>query len=545
MPVYKFTNLLLLAILIVTSGSRAQQANSFNTTQPNIQQQDSLANILRQKILQLHLPGITVTNIQFIQPGSYTPKATGKELADLPAFCLVVATLQPTVKSEIKIEVWLPQHNWNGRLLGTGNGGGGGSISYGSLAEGIRQGYATTNNDMGTSRGGANAAVDNPEEWTDFGYRATHEMTVAAKAILQAYYGKAQHHAYFTGCSTGGQQALMEAQKFPGDYNGIIAGAPANNRTHLHTGFLLNYMVTNKGNKPLFSADELSFITRRIVTTYSLKTGSAPGDNFLTDPRMIHVDFDLLFRCRNGNKDTCLSDDQVSALKAIYAGPVNPKTHEHIYTSPPVGSENVSGGLVYQETANGVDGLFYPFKWVFGKDFDNKTFDFNKDMARMDAVLAPVVNANNPDLEPLKKKGGKIIMYTGTADPLVPYQDALNYYERVVSRQRGLQETQKFFRYFLIPGMGHCSGGPGLNGFNHNILTDLVAWVENGKAPDQVLASGIGCCSPNGPVRFQRPVFPYPKFPTYIGGDVKEASSYIGVEHKRNGVIKPAYKYLR
>jgi feruloyl esterase len=506
---------------------------------------DSLVVNLRQRINRLSLEGLTITDIQMVPQGKYTPAATGKELEGLPAFCRIAVTLRPTPQSEIKMELWLPQSNWNGRLLGTGNGGGAGSIVYASLAGGIKKGYATANTDMGTSRGGANGAIDNPGVWADFGYRATHLMTVASKAMLNAYYGKAQHHAYFTGCSTGGQQALMEAQRFPGDYNGIIAGAPANNRTHLHTGFLLNYKVTNAGTKPLFTNAELSFITRKITAAYAAQTGGAPGDNFLTDPRMIRVDFEALFKCKNGSKDTCLSDAQIAALKKIYAGPVNPKTHEQIYASPPVGSENVGGGLSSQQTASGANGLFYQFKWVFGDHFDFNRFDFDKDQARIDSILAPLLNANSPDLSEFKKLSGKMIMYTGTADPLVPYADALNYYERVIERQHGLKQTQQFFRYYLIPGMGHCGGGPGLNGFSHDILTDLVNWVEQDKAPDRLVATAFNCCVVNGAPRFERPVFPYPKFAKYVGGDVNAASSYIYMVHKRNGVIKPADSYLK
>jgi feruloyl esterase len=201
--------------------------------------------------------------------------------------------------------------------------------------------------------------------------------------------------------------------------------------------------------------------------------------------------------------------------------------------------------LSSQETYNGAFGLFYQFKWVFGKDFDYTKFDFDKDQAKLDSILGPVLNANDPNLAPLKKLGGKIIMYTGTADPLVPYQDALNYYERVINKQQGLKETQSFFRYFLVPGMGHCAGGPGLNGFGHDILSDITDWVEHGKAPDQITARALNCCVVNGPARFQRPVYPYPKFPQYIGGDVNAASSYKGVDHVRGVTLKPANRYLR
>jgi feruloyl esterase len=157
-------------------------------------------------------------------------------------------------------------------------------------------------------------------------------------------------------------------------------------------------------------------------------------------------------------------------------------------------------------------------------------------------LLAPLLNANNPDLAPFKKLGGRMIMYTGTADPLVPYQDALNYYERVISYQKGLKQTQDFFRYFLVPGMGHCSGGPGLTGFSHDVLMDLVAWIEEGRAPDKLIATGVTCCTVKS--SFKRPVFPYPKFPKYIGGDVNADDSYTGVAYPRKQVLKPSQKYL-
>jgi len=527
--------------LVCIAGLGFRQVNATRKTA----KQDPSTEEFKREIIGLNIAGLTIDQVLLIDQGTYTPKSTNKPLNDLPAFYLVAITLKPTAQSDIKIELWLPRDNWNGRLLGTGNGGGAGSISYPSLVGGIKNGYATVNTDMGTSHGGANGAVEKPEVWADFGYRATHQMTVVAKAILKRYYGKAQSYAYFVGCSTGGQQALMEAQRFPDDYNGIIAGAPANNRTHLHTDFLLNYVSTNSNGKPIFSAADLTFISKKITQAYALKSGGAPGDHFLTDPRLATVNFDELFKCKIGRADTCLSDVQLQALKAIYRGAVNIRTNEQIYTAPPVGSESVGGGLNSQQTSTGANELFYQFKWAFGNNFDPLKFDFDRDQDKMDAALALILNANNPDLSRMKKLGGKIIMYTGTADPLVPYQDALNYYERVIKKQQGLKQTQDFFRYFLIPGMGHCSGGPGLQGFSRNILTDMVSWVERGKAPEQLLASGIACCGIDLSVRFERPVFPYPKFPKYVGGDVNAASSYIGIDHARHGVLKPAERYLK
>jgi feruloyl esterase len=183
-----------------------------------------------QAISRMKIDGVTITSAFPVDSGTFTPPGATSAIVNLPPFCRVAATLRPTPDSNIKIELWMPEKDWNGRFLGTGNGGGAGKISYRSLALGMRRGFATANTDMGTSPE-ANAVVGHPERWADFGYRSTHQMTVVSKQILQAYYNKPQSHAYFVGCSTGGGQGLMEAQRFPSDYNGIIAGAPANNRT--------------------------------------------------------------------------------------------------------------------------------------------------------------------------------------------------------------------------------------------------------------------------------------------------------------------------
>jgi feruloyl esterase len=228
------------------------------------QQNDAASDSLRQKILALKIPGLTINDIRFMDTGAYQPAGTKTVFAGLPAFCMVAVTLQPTPASNIKVELWMPRVSWNGRFLGTGNGGGAGKIAHNQLAHGLKKGYATANTDMGTSPG-VDSAIGHPERWVDFGYRATHLMTVVSRQILQAYYGKAAHHAYFMGCSTGGQQALMEAQRYPGDYNGIIAGAPANNRTHLHSGFVFNHLVTHQTEGSMLSPADLSYITQTVV----------------------------------------------------------------------------------------------------------------------------------------------------------------------------------------------------------------------------------------------------------------------------------------
>ncbi|CAG5018200.1 Mono(2-hydroxyethyl) terephthalate hydrolase [Dyadobacter sp. CECT 9275] len=514
---------------------------------------------LCQDLKNIQLPGVTITAAECITEGTFSPPGNTQSISGLPAFCRVAATLKPTPASYIRIEVWLPQNSWNERLLGTGNGGGAGGISYGGLANGLKRGFATTNTDMGTSPG-ANEMVGKPERWADFGHRATHEMTIAAKEITRVYYGKAAHHTYFAGCSTGGQQALMEAQRYPEDYDGILAGAPANNRTHLHTGFVWIYKVTNQiPGSALLPKEKIDMVSKAVVKACAGKDGGAPGDNFLTDPSACHFDPETLPKCQGGTDNgNCLTAAQLAALKQIYAGPVNPRTGQRIYTPIPLGSENSPAGLDYQQNPNQAPAsLFYQYKWAFGKYFDYTAFDFDKGQDRMDTLLAPILNANNPDLEPLKKRGGKVLMYAGTADPLVPYQDAVHYYERVVKAQGGRANTEDFFRFFLVPGMAHCGNGPGLNDCGqslstnvpqdseHDFLTALVQWVEKDMAPGKFIATAYHSADPQKGIRFQRPIYPFPKLPAYTGGDVNIPESYKSRVYKKSKVLIPDEKYLK
>ncbi|MDR6550799.1 tannase/feruloyl esterase family alpha/beta hydrolase [Paenibacillus qinlingensis] len=503
-----------------------------------------------------NIEGCTITCVQMVPEGNFT-LPDGGIITDLPAFCRIAMQLKPTPISNIHVEVWLPQENWNGKFLGTGNGGSAGAIAYAHLAFGLRRGYATANTDLGTSPH-VDSAIGQPERWADFGYRATHEMTVVAKEIIALYYRRPASYAYFVGCSTGGQQALMEAQRYPDDYNGILAGAPANNRTHLHAGFLWNYKAVNQVLEgEVFSKEKVDEITNAVIEQWRGKDGGAPGDNFLTDPRKCGFDPDTISNRSNLANDKGLTNAQVLALKKIYAGPTNPRTGEQIYTPFPYGSENCSGGLDLQQDPERLpSSLLYMFRWVFGAGFDYRTFDFDHDLDVLNERLAHLLNANNPDLSAMKALGGKIVMYTGLSDPLVPYQDALHYYERVMEAQGGLPQTQDFFRFFLVPGMGHCGGGPGLNDIGlggvqsdqldseHDMLNALVAWVEHGKAPEKLIATAFkDSFAPNG-ISFQRPIFPYPKFPEYVGGDPNLPSSYQGIDHEWGGVLVPAGRYL-
>ena len=493
-------------------------------------------------------PHVSVKDAEFVRGGYFNIPGSDRVLDGLPSFLRLAFVSDPSGCSNIGIEVWLPERGWNGRFLGTGNGGGAGHIDYGALARGLKRGFAVANTDMGTFPY-ANEVVDFPERWHDFGYRATHEMTVVGKCAVFSFYGRVADFSYFLGCSTGGQQALSEAQRFPNDYDGIVAGAPANNRTHLHMSFLWNYKVLQEVAGGNLSYDVLRSVTDAIVRGNVGKDGGAPDDDFLTDPRLASFDFN----CLKGR----LNEKQIRALELVFEGASDTISGERIYTAFPLGSESSPMGLGYQGDISVTEGQFYPFLWVWGKGFNARSFDFGRDPGRVDSILAPILNANDPDLRPFRDHGGKLLMYTGTCDPIVPFQDAVYYYERVSEMCGGLDSTQCFFRYFIIPGMAHCCNGPGANEFGqsmggvvpedglHDLMTIMIRWVEGNKAPDRIIVTGFTDGDPKRGIRMQRPAFPYPAFPHYIGGDRCLPESFKAVIHERGNVPIPSKRFLK
>ncbi|MCY1202651.1 Mono(2-hydroxyethyl) terephthalate hydrolase [compost metagenome] len=506
------------------------------------------------------LSGGTVTGAQSVAAGDYTPPniAPGEPspLTGLPAFCRVTVTMKPSPDSNVGVEVWLPRANWNGRFLGTGNGGPAGAITYYTgLREGLIRGFAVANTDLGAARD-ITTREGHPEQWVDFGNRATREMTVAGKAIVNAYYNAPPKYSYFQGCSTGGQQALINAQRYPTDYDGIVVGAPGNNRTHLNMSFVWNHKALTAPGAAL-TPGKAKMVQSKSIAACVGKDGGSPTDTFLTDPRQCNFDPDTLPRCISGDGDDCLTEPQLTALKKWYAGPTNPRTGERIYPGVPFGSEALLYGPVDQAASWWPAQQFYPFYWIFGKDFSFNTFDFDRDVDTIDSRLASILNANNPDLSAFKAHGGKMIMYTGVQDPAVVYSGAIDYYERVVKAQGGdLRSTQEHFRYYLVPGMGHCSGLDGGNGGTEfgqpysavvpsnakgDVLVQMTEWVEKQKAPEEIIGTSY---TPSGQIATQRPLCVYPKLPTYQGGDATKASSFVCKDAPRGNAPAAADRYL-
>ena len=441
----------------------------------------------------LQLPHTTITKAEVVTSGTFAPP-TGKPLLDLPPFCRVTATARPSADSEILVEIWMPQSHWNERLEGTGNGGFAGKISYGALAEGLRRGYAVANTEMGmaTPPGqDASIFVNRPDRWIDWGYRATHEMTLLAKQVVRAYYTREASHNYFVGCSTGGEQALMESQRYPDDYDGIVGGAPAHNRTGVHVSILWNFAVNENSYLPEAAR---SLLTKAVVDACDTLDGVKDG--VITDPTKCHFDPASL----------ALPPSQVETVKQIYAGP------HGLYPGLPRGSEFGWKGL---DPGPGGKPPYAPiFEWVFGLNWDWRQFDFDRQNTVFTQKLAPMVNATSPDIDTFRAHGHKLLMYHGWSDWLVAPEESIHYYDAVLARDKTADQS---VRLFMLPGMGHCSGGPGATHFDP--LGPLVDWVEHGVAPERIIATGES---------FTRPLCPYPQTAQYKGtGDTNDASSFV------------------
>lgn len=478
----------------------------------------------------LTIPGTVVTAAVPIAAGPFSPgRPEGRGAASaqqqqhqqqrpFPAFCRVEAVAKPVADSEIHIEIWLPENDaWNGKLLGTGNGGYSGAIGYPDMERGLRAGYAVAGSDTGHEGGDLKFGLGHPEKINDWAWRAVHVMTDTAKLVVRSYYGRLAAQAYFSGCSTGGQQALTEVQRFPNDYDGILAGAPGNNRVRLNIGFLWSWLAAN-GNAAAaaFPAAKLPLLQKAVMAACDELDGVKDG--VIGDPRACRFDPGVL-ECRGDNENgaNCLSKAEVMAVRAIYDGAKNPRTGEQLYPGWVRGSEGGwAGYFVGQREPARLDFWRY---WLFhDPNWDFRSFDFDRDVAYADSQMGSVT-ANDPDLRRFQQRGGKLLIYHGWADPVVPAQDSIRYYESVL-RATG-QGASEMTRLFLVPGMGHCSGGPGAGTFDG--LAALDAWVTKGAAPSRIMATH----ATNGVVDRSRPLCPYPQVARWNGsGNTADAASF-------------------
>jgi feruloyl esterase len=510
----------------------------------------------------LRLDRATVTSAAFTHAGkAILPDRDGKAAPapQLPAFCRINLTMSPESGSAIRVELWLPVAGWNGRFLATGNGGGGGRLSLGnSMLQNLGRGFAVANSDLGTAPN-VLTTMGQPARWRDFGHRANHEMTRAARRFIKAFYGKLPHHSYFMGCSTGGQQALVNAQRYPADYDGILVGAPAQDRTHIHMSFVWNWnaLVETPGSR--LSNAKLDLVHHAIIKACGRgKDGGAPSDTYLTDPRGCRFEDADVPRCNAGELDDCLTDAQFLALRKVYGGAVNPRTGERIYAPLAIGSEATPPGLGTQQLDTWPLTQFYPFYWIYGRDtFKPALFDFDRDVDRVDGELAGILNANSTDLTSFRQHGGKILWYHGLSDPVIPFDTSIDYYERLVRASGGdLAGVQAYMRLFLVPGMAHCVRGPGAWNIGQDVapgtetsadrdaLVALVQWVEKSRVPARLTGTRFEDDDVREPIVAQRPLCPYPAFPYYAGGDPALATSFRCKARKRGTAHASAARYL-
>lgn len=505
-----------------------------------------------ERLLQLELPGAKITSAQAIAAGAFplplnaTPWMAGSAdfYKTLAAFCRVQVEAKPSADSSIKIEVWMPVEGWNRKLQGQGNGGFAGEIGYFGLGLAVQQGYAAVGTDTGHSAGGTDAswALGHPEKVADFGYRGIHEMTRIAKAVIQAYYGNSPQRSYFGGCSNGGRQALMEAQRFPEDYDGILAGAPANFWTHLLTKALADVLTTTLDPASYIPSSKLPTIARAVNVACDAQDGVTDG--ILNEPNKCHFDPEVLL-CKEGDSDKCLTAPQIIALKKLYAGLSDATGHE-IFPGYLPGGEDGQGawGPWITGQAPGKSLMFafgtgYFSNMVYEKaDWNYKDAKIEEALKAADEKTMKTLNATDPNLAAFKARGGKLILYHGWNDPAISALNTISYFESVVGHMGGAQ-TDAFLRLYMAPGVLHCGGGPGPDSFGenspadgsdpqHNMRLALEQWVEKGIAPSAIIATKKAGGDSDSSVKMTRPLCPYPQVAKYKGsGDPSDAGSFV------------------
>jgi feruloyl esterase len=525
--------------------------------------QSALAQQPCERLTDLRVGTATITSAVAKPEGPFTPPAGAAPAAGaqqapppmLPAHCAVAGVLRPTSDSEIKFAMWLPTPAaWNGKYRQEGNGGWAGVIPYNAMIDPLRRGYVTAATDDGHEGGplaGADWAIGHPEKLVDFGHRAVHEVAVHAKQILAAHYGRPATRAYFVGCSDGGREALMEAQRYAEDFDGIIAAAPANRWSHLFTSFVWNERALLATPEHRIPASKLPAIQSAVLAACDALDGVKDG--LLENPRACKFDPGAV-ACRTGDTASCLTASQLEALNKIYGGP-KLSTGEQIYPGLPPGGEAIPGTwanwLTTEDPTKSIQSVlgnaYYSGAVFEDKNWDVRKMDFDRDFQYGERKAAPILNSSSPDLRSFRARGGKIIQYHGWADAAITPLASIEYYEQVRrfmttypdARGDSKRPIEDFYRLFMVPGLGHCAGGVGpvrfgnggavspqaMNDPNRDVFAALERWVEQGVAPEQWI--GQGPIPGDAAKTMTRPICQYPKVARYDGsGDVNDASNF-------------------
>ncbi len=448
--------------------------------------------------------------------GAFTPEG-GNAVAALPAFCRVRLVLRPSADSEIRSEVWLPEA-WNGRLQMVGNGGWAGVINYAAMGEALRQGYAAVATDTGHQGNRATFALGHPEKLTDFGWRAVHETVVAARTVIADHYGRPAAFAYWNSCSTGGRQGLMEAQRFPDDFDGVVAGAPAIDMFRLHAAWMWDFTVGQRAPGAAVPATKFAVVQRAAIAACDETDGVADG--LIGDPLTCRFDPGVL-ACADADGSECLTPAQVETVRRIYRGMSPGDGGPPIYPGPEPGSE--FGWAFHSGETEPARPARDTFAYaVYGDaDWDPASFDVAAALERAKTADGGRVAATQTDLTPFFSHGGKLLLYHGWEDPNIPPRTTIAYRDAVAEGLGGEAEADRVMRLYLLPGMGHCGGGYGPNRFD--AMAAIRAWVEEGRAPEALTARQEA----DGRVVRTRPICPYPAVARYRGtGDPNDARSF-------------------
>jgi Tannase and feruloyl esterase len=505
-----------------------------------------------ENLKQLHLSDTTIVSAESVPAGPFQlPGGAPVKSIDVPAFCRVQAEIRPTTDSHIKFELWMPAAGWNEKFEQLGNGGFGGSINLTALATNLLKGFAAAATDdghEGVPTDGA-WALGHPEKVKDFGYRAVHETSVKAKNIIRTFYKKPPHYSYFNGCSEGGREGLMEAQRYPEDFNGILAGAPAHYWTSLMAAFDWNAQVLST-NASFIPEAKRHAVEDAAVAACGKQDGVA--DRFIKDPLRCSFDPSTLLCKGTADSEDCLSQQQVEALKKIYAGPKNPRTGQQVSFGYEPGAEAEPGlpGISFASYVFGTGpgmGLDAAFSTAFYRAFvfENPEWkftdlNFDRDIATTNARVGSILDASDSDLSAFRVHRGKMLHYHGWNDGSPPPRHSTDYYERVATRMGGVPKTQPFYRLFMAPGMMHCGAGAGPNMFgnlldsapakdpDHNIFAALERWVEEDVSPDKIVATKYRDNDPTKGIEMTRILCPYPEQAKWVGkGASSEAENWV------------------
>lgn len=474
-----------------------------------------------ESLASLALPNAKVTSAEAIAAGAFKAPNAGRgaaAFAQLPAFCRVAATLTPAKDSQIKMEIWLPA-DWNGKFLAVGNGGWAGTISLDAVAQGLRRGYAAASNDTGHSEQGAQFALVE-DKLIDFAYRAMHEMTVQSKTIVGAFYNRPPRLSYYQGCSTGGRQGMMEAQRYPDDFDAIIAGAPVYNMVHMNVTQTALQVEMLKNPERIVPPNKVALVAN--AATAACDANDGVKDGIISEPNACKFDPGVL-ACKAGDSPDCLTPGQVASARQLYA-PVKTKAGHVAYPGRAPGVESGWTSRI-PEVGKPVGSLWGDMPRFVGHrdaNWDAMSFELDKDLA-LTLKNGSFIEASDPNLTKFKARGGKLLLWHGWADPGPAPANTINYYSQAAKASGGSQD--EWMRLFLMPGVAHCGGGVGPD--QADFLGAMERWREEGVAPAQITASRTAG-GRSGLPPMTRPLCPFPQIAKYKGaGSTDDAANFV------------------